>query len=179
MNTILVTAFEPFGLRNTPLFSENASKNVLQALAGTFGRDVICEVLPVSKHSENVLLDLCALHRPAGILMLGESLIQSPGEICVEPYAVDTVLNRFPIGGVQPIVMSAFAEKILEGKRNSSSIGSQECNRCYLRALGWASANGSVPVVFIHIPVFGVRRDHARQVLEVFHRLKEAVNTPS
>ena len=97
MKTIMVTAFEPFGLRNTPLLAENASKDVLLALAEDFGPDVIQEILPVSGGSENVLIGLCQLHRPAGILMLGEQLIQSPGEICVEPYAIDTALNYLPL----------------------------------------------------------------------------------
>jgi len=92
---ILVTAFEPFGIRNIPGLRGNRSMDILGQLksenAGT--GQLTFEVLPVSAAARTRLEDRLS-EGPSGVLLMGEALSSS---IRLEPLAYDPGAQIGPV----------------------------------------------------------------------------------
>lgn len=164
---LLVTGFQRFGFRTT-----NASEQIVRRLEARHDAAAAFEVLPVSSRSDHVLATVLERVSPAGVLLMGEQLVQGPGSVRIEPFAIDAALwNLFALLAPAKL-FSPFAQKLLGDAPPASGIQVQQCNRCYLRALQWAAARGGCPVVFVHVPVFGDRDEHLRQVQAVLAALQ-------
>ena len=170
--TILVTAFEPFGMPGKPKRPENASETVIRAFEDRGRGRRTCVVLPVDPRCEVVLAR--ALHgAPAGIVAMGEAGLPGTWDTNVETIARDLpVTASRPAGPAEERCLvaglaSPFAASIplLEGMEREDRIGSWWCNRAYFRVLQWCRLFGRHGV-FLHLRVEG---DRARQLRHLEH----------
>jgi pyroglutamyl-peptidase len=173
--TILVTAFEPFGGRNVNR-SELVLEHIARAAAGPRGIrpgvQVLAKTLPVAFARISQALDRALACKPDGVILLGES--GSAEELRLERVAVNRIDARLEDNdGVRPCAervledgpAAYFSTLSLPGALDdvlragapaalSSDCGLFVCNATYYLALHKLHSQGrDVPVVFLHLPV--------------------------
>jgi len=178
MSKILITAFEPFGLIRGKLLNKNASKEVIDLVKDNLIHDANFEIISVNAQGEKLLCDKLNSYKPTGVICMGENLLQHGSSIHIEPYAIDSPVSTLTLGGINKIERSSFAEYAIEkfNQTQDSKIGTYYCNRAYLCSLRWCEANGSRPVVFVHVPVSGSRNVHGKQILKLVSLMKSYLN---
>lgn len=131
---ILVTCFEPFGIKGN-MFKRNESKEIAIKLKEKYGFNIL--ILPVKKSCIKKLKMKLRSYRPDIVICMGQS-----------DYG-------FRVEGMcfkeNKILYSKFAQDIKDGLRGfvKDNIGSWFCNDVYFESLS------RVPkTVFIHIPIF-------------------------
>jgi pyrrolidone-carboxylate peptidase len=173
--TILVTAFEPFGLIGKHLRGQNASIDIIDGLAksGVEGYDSL--VLPVSDLAETILAE--RLQVPIlGVLCLGEDLALLPSQVLLEPVANDAPLSLLPFSFAKQTTLSSSFVKAAYPEQKKSGIGRYYCNRIYRTALKWSQCHANTPVAFMHLAVLGSRESQLEKVIGVFNRMQHHIS---
>jgi len=192
--TVLVTAFEPFGGRAT-----NRSQLVLEHIARAAaspkgvreGVRVVTRTLPVSFSRLGRAMDRSLTCKPDVVILMGES---APAEqLELERAAVNRVRASIPDNdGEQPIDLpvvpggpDAYFSTVkpkgaLASVRKAGAAGAFACNAAYYHALHRMHASGRshVPVIFVHVPTRGralALRDATKGVLALLRHLAEEV----
>lgn len=202
--TVLVTAFEPFGGR-----ASNRSQLVLEHIARAAstpkgvraGLRVITRTLPVSFSRLGRAIDRTLSCKPDAVILLGES---APAQqLQLERAAVNRIRARIadndgaqpldqPIvpGGpdayfstVRPKGALASVRKAGAAAALSGDAGAFACNAAYYHALHRLHVAGraDVPVIFVHVPTRGRAlslRDATKGVLALVRHLADEV-TPT
>jgi pyrrolidone-carboxylate peptidase len=176
-STMLVTAFEPFGLPGKAKRPGNASEDVLRAFEDRARGRYDLLVLPVDPKCEVRLAR--ALNRdPVAVVAMGEASLPGPWDTNVEVRAWDRpIVPVRPAGlpGAAPsesFFSSPFAAglPLLPGMEREDRIGSYWCNLAYYRILEWC-LRFERPTAFLHLRVDG---DRGRQGAHLDHVLREA-----
>lgn len=199
--TVLVTAFEPFGGR-----ASNRSQLVLEHIARAAGSPkgvregvrVITRTLPVSFSRLGRAIDRALASKPDVVILMGES---APAEqLELERAAVNRVRAPIPDndgekpvdlpivpGGpdayfstVKPKGALASVRKAGAAARLSGDAGAFACNAAYYHALHRMHSTGrsDVPVIFVHVPTRGralALRDATKGVLALLRHLADEV----
>ncbi len=175
--SILVTAFEPFGLvrGHVPGLRGNRSQELLAELeARHAGRGVTTQLLPVSLRACELLSARLA-EGPAGVLLMGEDLVAS---LRVETCAFDPSAQLGPIPLPAARTRSRFAEWLAPSMRargasvgaSRAEIGTYHCNRVYWTAQQWAGDRR--PCVFLHVGPFASLRWQYGQVTAALRAMR-------
>ena len=199
--TVLVTAFEPFGGR-----ASNRSQLVLEHIARAAstpkgvreGVRVVTRTLPVSFSRLGRAIDRTLSCKPDAVILLGES---APAQqLQLERAAVNRIRARIadndgsqpydqPIvpGGpdayfstVRPKGALASVRKAGAAAALSADAGAFACNAAYYHALHRLHEAGrsDVPVIFVHVPTRGRAlslRDATKGVLALLRHLADEV----
>jgi pyrrolidone-carboxylate peptidase len=183
-NTLLVTAFEPFGpIRgHVPGLKGNRSQGILSLLQQRHQGepDLDFRVFPVS---EDAGVQLQAIlsgdNQPGGILLMGENLLAN---LRLEVLAIDPEhqLGPLRLAGAERI-NSSFAQSLeselsVVGVSVKSGIGTYFCNRLYWIALQWAARTGR-PAVFLHVGPLASIEAQCSKVDYVLYRLQKAIRS--
>ena len=150
---ILLTAFEPFGLKGWAT-GTNASQVVQSRILGASPGRYGSVVLPLGEACLGRLREALAGQPWTGVLALGESGGITSEHVVLEPFANDIArpaVWKLPVFSGQ--VASAFATDAKAPKRGGAgSMGAYWCNRVHLEALAWSRGRANAPVAFVHVP---------------------------
>ena len=155
---ILVTGFVPFGpvRGHVPGLRGNRSQDLLELLRRRRGGEdwLAFLTMPVSDESSAILQRHLHQHRTAGVLLMGEGLLDS---MKLELRARDPSQQLGPLrlpwagGRESAFAVSIAADMRRRGVSESTSAGTYHCNRLYWHALGEGGCDGAPPVAFVHV----------------------------